>query len=53
MALTLMRHGPAASRGFGAELSPATVQEELAAWRAERDAWSARNPAVVARFRAK
>jgi hypothetical protein len=53
MALPMMGNRPVASRGFGSELSPATVQEELAAWRAERDAWSARNPAVVARFRAK
>jgi hypothetical protein len=36
---------------FGRPLDPATIEAELAAFRSERDAWIARNPDVVERYR--
>jgi hypothetical protein len=37
---------------FGTLLTPATIERDLAAFRAERDAWIARNRDVVSRYRA-
>lgn len=37
---------------FGRLIEPATVEAEILAFRAERDAWTTRNPAVIERYRA-
>lgn len=50
MAAAMLGRGPAVPANFGPSLDPATIASELAAWRAERDAWSARNPGVVERY---